>query len=70
MDLLFLLGQDGIIDHLSGEGMLEDVGRFRIDSSFIEELGILENGKVGKEFLFGQVGYFLEQLMTELPFDD
>ena len=37
MDLSFLLGQDGIVDHLSCEGMLEDVGRIGIDASFIEE---------------------------------
>ena len=40
MNLFFLLCQYGIVDHLSCEGMFEDVGRVRIDASFKKEFGI------------------------------
>jgi 2-phospho-L-lactate transferase/gluconeogenesis factor (CofD/UPF0052 family) len=47
VDLLPLLRQDGIVDHLSCEGVLEDVGAVGIDAPFIEELGVSQRGEVG-----------------------
>jgi hypothetical protein len=40
MDLLPLLRQDGVVDDLSCEGVLEDVGAVGIDAPLIEKLGV------------------------------
>jgi hypothetical protein len=44
VDLLPLFREDGIIDYLSGEGVLEDIGAVGIDAPFVEELGVSECG--------------------------
>jgi hypothetical protein len=47
VDLFPLLREDGIIDDLSCEGVLEDVGAVGIDAPFIEEFGVSECGQIG-----------------------
>jgi hypothetical protein len=44
MDLFPLLRKDGIVDHFSGQGVLEDIGAVGIDAPFIKEFRIPECG--------------------------